>query len=169
MNTLVLSISSIFTFSLAYAAYSNRIKILENCNYYYVNIKTYIEDINPITIVETIKLKSETIYHIKLLDSSFIVKDLNINIDNYKALKKSLIIPHSPEDILNATLTSDDKEVDIMDQAKLLIGPFLDQINEKNEKWIFEYLEKHHNFKNIISLKITLINGKINNLKNRNI
>ena len=169
MNSIILGVSSFCSISLLYTAYLNRIKILENCNYHYINAKQYVNNINPITVIETIKLKSATIYYIKLLDSLFIVNDLNINIDDYKSLKNSLVIPHSPEDILEAVLKKGSEEIDITDLSKLLIGPFLDQITDKNEKWIFEFLEERHNYSDINALEITLINGKTNNLKNRNI
>jgi len=169
MNAIILGVSSFCSISLLYAAYLNRIKILENCNYHYINAKQYVNNINPITVIETIKLKSATIYYIKLLDSLFIVNDLNINIDDYKSLKNSLVIPHSPEDILETVLKKGSEEIDITDLSKLLIGPFLDQITDKNEKWIFEFLEERHNYSDINALEITLINGKTNNLKNRNI
>jgi len=169
MNALFLGFGSVCTFSLAYATYSHRIMILENCNYQYLNIRKYINNLKPITIMETIKLKSATIYHIKLLGAQFIVSDLNIDIDRYNSLRNSLVIPHSPEDILDAILIQNDKEIDITDVSKLLIGPFLDQIHEKNVKWIFEYLQEKHNYTDITSFTITLINGKKNKLKNRNI
>jgi len=159
----------LFTVSLAYTAYSNRIRILENCNYHYINFRKYLNNLKPITVIETIKLNSATIYHINLLGTPFIVNDLDIDIDRYNNLKNSLIIPHSPNDILEGVINQSGQQRDITDLSKLLIGPFLDQITAKNEKWIFEYLEKKLNYKNIASLDIALINGKNNNLKNRNI
>ena len=169
MGSLFFSAGSILTVSLGYYAFLHRIKLLENCNHHYITFNKYLSNLNPITVMETIKLKSNTVYHIKLLDKYFIVKDLNIDIDQYKKLKISLVIPHSPEDILEATLISDDEEIDITDLSKLLIGPLLNQITDQNEKWIFEYLDQKLNYTNINTFEITLINGKKNSLKNRNI
>ena len=168
-SALIFGVSSLVTVSIGYLTYLNRITILENCNYHYLNVHKYINNLNPITVLETIKLKSKTIYHIKLLDTYFIVNDLDINIDEYTRLKTSLHIPHSPEDIMEGVLIKNDEEIDITDISKLLIGPLLNQISEVNEKWIFEYLESRHNYTNISSFEITLINGIKNSLKNRNI
>ena len=66
MGSIIFSASSILTVSLGYYAFLHRIKLLENCNYHYINFNKYISNLKPVTVMETIKLKSNTIYHIKL-------------------------------------------------------------------------------------------------------
>ena len=161
---------SLVSLSLGYYTYINRMEILENCNQYYVNIAEYIKNLNPLKVYEIINLDNGTVFDITLLNRRFIVPDLNIDINKYKKLQTSMVIPHSPDDILETILINNNNEkIDITDLSKLLIGPFLNQISEPNEKWIFEYLEKKHKYTNINVIELTFINNKKKCLKNKSI
>lgn len=143
-----------------YYTYINRIWMLENVNFYYKRFDKYIKNLNPLQVLETYNLDSKNIYLIKLIDKHFIVSETNIDIKKYTDLKNSLIIPHTPEDILEATLTTESNHLlDITEVSKLLIGPFLNQFTQQNKKWIFEYLEKKHKYKNIKTIELMFING----------
>ena len=137
----------------------NRIPLLENANFYYKKSNRYLQNIYPLKIEQTIALRKREIYSINLMGRRFIVNDTDIDIEAYKILITSLTIPHTPDDILDATITyNDDTECDITDIAKLLIGPHLDQVTASNKDWIIEYLGLVHDLHNIKTIKLQFIN-----------
>jgi len=159
-DILLVGVSSFISFSAGYIIHKNRLPIAENINYYYVEGAKYINNLNPIQNIEVIELSSKKLYLINLLKRPFIVTDLNIDIGKYNSLVNSMKIPHTPDDILEATLLfSNGMTKDITELAEVLIGPFLNQINKSNKEWIIEYLEKKHSLKNIDKIEITFINN----------
>lgn len=161
MDSGIYVLSSIGLASLiGYYSYINRIFLLENINFYYKQGDEYIKNLYPLRVIEVYNLDSKKIYLIKIMNKPFIVPETNINIQQYKNFKNSLVIPHSPEDILEASITTENEEtIDITEVSKLLVGPLVDQFTQENKDWIYEYLEKKHNYKNIKVVKIMFING----------
>ena len=168
-NGVILSIGTILTISTGYLAYKNRMGIFENCNSYFIGISNLITNIYPIRIQKTLVLNSVKIYNITLLDRPFIVTDLKIDIEAYEKLKNSLVIPHTPDDILETVILIGTEKIDITDISKLLIGPFLNQFDDTNSSWIFEYLSSEYEYNNIDEIQLTFINGQKNKLKSKDI
>lgn len=137
----------------------NRTPLLENVNFYYKKSNNYLKNMYPLKILNIITLNDKKIYDINLLGRRFIVDNTDIDLDSYIRLKSSLAIPHTPDDILDATITYNDGTTDdITDTAKLLIGPHLDQFIPDNRSWIINYLNSEYNYSNIKTINIQFIN-----------
>ena len=159
-DILLVGISSLLSFSAGYLIHKNRLPIAENINYYYVRGTKYLNNLNPIEIIEIIELCSKKLYLINLLKKPFIVTDLNIDIGKYNTLVKSMKIPHTPDDILEANILFNDGTTrEITELMEILIGPFLNQVNPLNKEWIIEYLEKKHKLENIDKIEIIFVNN----------
>jgi len=107
-------------------------------------------------------LANTTLYNITMSDGSeFIVKNRDIDTTEYNKLKSTFIIPHSPDDILEATITTNNGDnLDVEDSCKILCGPFINQFTEENKLWIFEYIKHVKNLtEEIKELRVDYINN----------
>lgn len=139
--------------------YNKRFSILAEGNMYYRGFNNFLNNLNPIKIIETIQLKSEKIYLIELLGKEFLVKDIEIDVSKYKTLRTSIVIPHTPDDILETICQTSNGEIDITDISRKLVGPFLTQFTEDNKNWIKEYLNMYHDIDHVNAINLTFINN----------
>jgi len=75
---------------------------------------------------------------------------------------------NNPDYILEADIiTTDDREIDVLDDIKFLCGPYVNQFSKKNKDWLFHYLVYEYNgldsldsLEDIKELTIALIDGR---------
>ena len=157
---LQIGMSLLATIGLGMIIYQNRISLLSSGNMYYRKSGLFISNLYPLKIIKSLDLEKQQVYLIELLGRPFIVSNTAIDIEGYKSLKKSVKIPHTPDDILETIcITGNGEEIDITDESRELIGPFLNQFTYENKEWIVEYLEKYREINDINSLRLTFINN----------
>ena len=145
-----------------YFIYRNYYHILKEVFYYYTKLNKSFKRIDYIKTNYDIILANTKLYNITMADGKeFLVKNRNIDTEKYNLLKSTFTIPHSPDDIFEATITTDKNEtIDVERSCKCICGPFIDQITESNKLWIFEYLKHIKNLEdNIVVLKVDFINN----------
>lgn len=146
----------------SYFIYRNYYCILKEVFYYYNKFNKRFKRIDYIKTNYDIILANTKLYNITMADGNeFLVKDRNIDTKKYNLLKSTFIIPNSPDDIFEATITTNKNEIiDVEKSCKLICGPFIDQLTEDNKLWIFEYLKHKKNLEdNIVELKVDFINN----------
>ena len=141
--------------------YFNYITVLSYAALAYTKLYTYYYKDNY-QIVSTIPLPSRTVYLIKLLDKKFISHSPIVDISKYKTFIKTISIPKTPDDILDAELTlANGNSLDILPHIQLLCGPFIDQLTAEHTPWIFEYLNKTLPIARITKIEITFVNTAV--------
>ena len=157
---LQIGVGLLATMGVGMIIYQNSISVLSIGNMYYRKTSSFISNLYPLKIIKSLDLKKQQVYLVELLGRSFIVLNTTIDIEAYKKLKKSVKIPHSPDDILETICTTKNgTEIDITEDSRELIGPFLDQFTYENKGWILEYLEKYREINDIKNLTLTFINN----------
>jgi len=144
--------------------YYKHIEILKWSNYYYRWVISW-SLFNPSYINRVDMINGQIYYYITLRGRSFITIDNQLDISKYEAFSRKMVIPNSPDNILEADIiTNDGEKIDVLDDIKLLCGPFVDQYTRENKKWIFNYLINEYTMIEKISdikeLTIELINGE---------
>ena len=143
--------------------YYNYRKIFKWSNYYYRWIISW-SLFNPSYMKKVVQLNDHIYYYITLKGRSFITIDNQFDVEKYETFSSKMAIPNSPDNILEADIiTVDGDKIDVLDDIKLLCGPFVNQCTIKNKDWIFNYLADEYTMiedtSDIEELIIELING----------
>jgi len=123
-----------------------------------------IECLNPSYLNKVVQINDKVYYHITLKGRQFITIRKEYDIDTYEQFSKKMALPNGPDNILEADITKTDGSIiDVLDDMKLLCGPYVDQCTKKNKDWIFTYIVDEYNelakIADIENLSIELING----------
>ncbi len=165
-----------FTLMSGYIIYRYRFSIILNANYYYryvMNKFLKYRRNNSIKIIETdtiynyydkqtkIKMYIYQLGEFKFI--SFIEPSSEFDIEVYNKFKETNQFNIStPNDIIMANLsfTHNDKEneIDVIEDVKMLTGPYIDQITNNNKENIASFLSKNITGK-LTSLEIMMSNG----------
>ena len=145
--------------SILYHNYKKIFKWGNNCYKRWMNAKCLM----PSYVNKVVYINDHIYYYVTLSGEEFITKNKEYNLDKYTLLRKNKSF-NSPDDILEADIiTNDDIKIDVLSDIKLLCGPYIEQLSNKNKEWIFNYLVYEYyellNINQIKSLNIALING----------
>jgi len=143
--------------------YYNYIELLKWTNNFYKRL-TNSSCLNPSYVDKVVFLNENIYYYITLKNRQFITTDKKYDLEQYDLFIKNKTAINSPDNILEADIiTTDDREIDVLDDIKLLCGPYVNQFNKKNKYWLFNYLAYEYTELNssadIKELTIALING----------
>jgi len=142
--------------------YYNYIELLKWTNNFYKRL-TNSSCLNPSYVDKVVFLNENIYYYITLKNRQFITTDKKYDLEQYDLFIKNKTAINSPDNILEADIiTTDDREIDVLDDIKLLCGPYVNQFNKKNKYWLFNYLAYEYTELNssadIKELTIALIN-----------
>lgn len=143
--------------------YYNYEKLLKWTNNFYKRL-TNSSCLNPSYVDKVVFLNENIYYYITLKNRQFITRDKEYDLEQYDLFIKNKNNINNPDYILEADIiTTDDREIDGLDDIKFLCGPYVNQFNKKNKYWLFNYLAYEYTELNssadIKELTIALING----------
>jgi len=103
-------------------------------------------------------------YYITLKGRQFITIGKEYDVEKYKLFSKKMTIPNGPDNILEADITTINGEtIDVLDDIKMLCGPYVNQCTQENRDWLFNYIADEYtevkDISDIEKLSIELING----------
>ncbi len=145
--------------SILYNNYKEIFKWGNNCYKRWMNAKCLL----PSFVNKVVYINDHIYYYVTLQGDEFITKNKEHDLDKY-ILFKNNNPSICPDDILEADIiTTNNTKVNVLSDIKLLCGPYIKQLSDKNKDWIFNYLVYEYyellNINQIKSLHIALING----------
>jgi len=148
--------------------YYNYVKLLKWTNNFYKRL-TNSSCLNPSYVDKVVFLNENIYYYITLKNRQFITIDKEYDLEQYDLFIKNKNNINNPDDILEAyIITTNNNKIDVLDDIKLLCGPYVNQFNKKNKYWLFNYLAYEYTELNssadIKELTIALINGSTTKL-----
>lgn len=143
-----------------YYNYMSILKWANQCYRWFIKI----ECLNPSYVNRVVRLNNKVYYYITLKGRQFITIGKEYDVEKYKLFSKKMTIPNGPDNILEADITTINGEtIDVLDDIKMLCGPYVNQCTQENRDWLFNYIADEYTevkgISDIEKLSIELING----------